>query len=115
MGGNKTPIIDEDALYNKKDNWIESYHKKLLGGAEPLPFQEAPKRLRRLTLQEAGVLQTFPINYQFYGSQSSVFKQIGNAVPCNLAFAVASMLSDCLENNEIETLVKQPVQLRLVA
>jgi len=115
MGGNKTPIIDDDALYNEKENWIENYHKSLIEGAEPLPYQEAPKRLRRLTLQEAGILQTFPIDYQFYGSQSSVFKQIGNAVPCNLAYAVATMLSDCLKNNAIETIIKQPVQLRLVA
>jgi DNA (cytosine-5)-methyltransferase 1 len=105
MGGNKTPIIDEEALYNEKDNWIENYHKKITEGVEPLPLQETPKRLRRLTLQEAGILQTFPIDYQFYGSQSSVFKQIGNAVPCNLAFAVATMLSDCLESNAIETLL----------
>lgn len=114
MGGNKTPIIDEDALYNGKENWIEGYHKKIMDGGEPLPFQEAPKRLRRLTLQEATILQSFPMSYRFSGSQSSVFKQIGNAVPCNLAYAVASMLSDCLKNNEIETLVQQPVQLRLV-
>ncbi len=115
MGGNKTPIIDEEALYNKRENWIENYHKKILEGLDPLPFQEAPKRLRRLTLQEAGILQTFPIDYKFYGSQSSIFKQIGNAVPCNLAFAVARMLSDCIKSNAIETLIKKPVQLRLVA
>ncbi|MGI9212237.1 MAG: DNA cytosine methyltransferase [Methylococcaceae bacterium] len=115
MGGNKTPIIDEYVLYDKAENWIENYHKSLVEGAEPLPFQEAPGRLRRLTVQEAGILQTFPIDYQFHGSQSSIFKQIGNAVPCNLAYAVATMLSDGLKNNAIEELLKQPVQFRLVA
>ena len=114
MGGNKTPIIDEEALYNGKENWIESYHKSIREGGEPLPYQEAPKRLRRLTLQEASVLQSFPLDYKFSGSQSSIFKQIGNAVPCNLGFAMASMLSNCIKNEEIETLVNQPVQLRLV-
>lgn len=115
MGGNKTPIIDEDALYNKKENWIENYHKSLVESIESLIYQEAPQRLRRLTLQEAAILQTFPLDYRFHGSQSSVFKQIGNAVPCNFAYAVATMLSDCLKNNEIETLIEQPVPLRLVA
>lgn len=114
MGGNKTPIIDEDALYNEKENWIENYHLSIMTGGNPLPYQEAPKRLRRLTLQEAAILQSFPTDYQFFGSQSSVFKQIGNAVPHNLAFAVASMLSDCLKNNEIETLIEPPVKLQLV-
>ncbi|KAF3984387.1 MAG: DNA cytosine methyltransferase [Methylococcales symbiont of Hymedesmia sp. n. MRB-2018] len=114
MGGNKTPIIDEEALYNGKENWVEGYHKIIRDGGDPLPYQEAPKRLRRLTLQEATIIQSFPKNYEFAGSQSSIFKQIGNAVPCNLGYAVASMLLNALNNEEIETLVRQPVQLRLV-
>ena len=114
MGGNKTPIIDEEALYNGKENWIESYHKSIMDGGDPLPYQVAPKRLRRLTVQEAIVIQSFPVDYQFMGSQSSIFKQIGNAVPCNLGYAVASMLVDSLNNEKIETFVDQPVQLRLV-
>jgi len=116
MGGNKTPIIDEEALYNNKENWIESYHKKIIDGGEPLPYKVAPKRLRRLTLEEASTLQSFPENYIFSGSQSSVFKQIGNAVPCNLGYAVASMIYyECLNNNEKKSpIIEQPVQLRLV-
>ena len=115
MGGNKTPVIDEEALYNGKENWIEGYHRRIRNGGTPLPYQEAPKRLRRLTLQEASILQSFPINYQFSGSQSSVFKQIGNAVPCNLGYAVASMLLDCLKSEDIKTLDRLPAQLKLVA
>jgi DNA (cytosine-5)-methyltransferase 1 len=115
MGGNKTPIIDEDALYYEKDNWIVRYHESIMKGGNPLPYQEAPKRLRRLTLQEAAIIQSFPRDYKFCGSQSSTFKQIGNAVPCNLAYAVATMLSDCLKGTKIETLIEQPVRLRLVA
>ena len=31
MGGNKTPIVDEELLhFNAKDNWIEEYHKALM-------------------------------------------------------------------------------------
>lgn len=92
MGGNKTPIIDEDALYRGKPNWVESYHKSLLAGKPPSLSLRPPHRLRRLTVEEAAALQTFPRGYKFRGSQSSVFKQIGNAVPCNLARAVASMV-----------------------
>ncbi len=115
MGGNKTPIIDEEALYNRQENWIESYHKSIIEGTDPFRYQDAPKRLRRLTLQEAAILQSFPIEYKFSGSQSSIFKQIGNAVPCNLGYAVANMLKDCLKSSELEILIKQPAQLRLVA
>jgi len=39
MGGNKTPIIDEEELYNGKENWVIQYHAKLMQGEEPLPYQ----------------------------------------------------------------------------
>jgi len=84
MGGNKTPIIDELELYENAKSWVEEYHQGLVEGKQPSEYKEAPKRLRRLTYQEAAVLQTFPINYDWKGSRSSIFKQIGNAVPCNL-------------------------------
>lgn len=97
MGGNRTPIIDEEQLYNNKPSWVEKYHKRLMNGGEPYEFDKAPKRLRRLTVDEAHILQTFPDDFSFVGRQSSVFKQIGNAVPCNLAEAVALMVSDILK------------------
>jgi DNA (cytosine-5)-methyltransferase 1 len=114
MGGNKTPIIDEEELYEGKESWVKSYHEGVMKGGTPLPFQEAPKRLRRLTVEEAAILQTFPIDYEFSGSQSSTFAQIGNAVPCNLAYRIAKMVMDCLANEDIENLIiKLPYQLEL--
>jgi DNA (cytosine-5)-methyltransferase 1 len=70
-------------------------------GGEPLPFDVAPKRLRRLTVDEALRLQTFPHNYKFIGGQSSVYRQIGNAVPCDLAQVVAEVVRDCLIKGEV--------------
>jgi DNA (cytosine-5)-methyltransferase 1 len=105
MGGNKTPIIDEEELYDNAEGWVQNYHMSLINGGNPMDFQEAPKRLRRLTVEEAAILQTFPINYEFCGSQSSKFKQIGNAVPCNLGFNIARMMMDCLINEAIESIL----------
>lgn len=101
MGGNKTPIIDEDELYEKKQGWVQKYHLNLINGMKPMNYQEAPKRLRRLTVEEAAILQTFPVNFNFCGSQSSKFRQIWNAVPCNLAYSIAKMLRGYI-NSEIE-------------
>jgi DNA (cytosine-5)-methyltransferase 1 len=94
MGGNKTPIIDQDHCYFGQDSWVEWYHGHLRQGGNPLAT--APKRLRRLTIDEAIRIQTFPPDYQFMGSQSSIYKQIGNAVPCDLAQVVATVVGNYL-------------------
>lgn len=95
MGGNKTPIVDEALLHGgATDDWVRSYHKHLMEGGKPLEFQDAPSRLRRLTINEALLLQTFPEDYRFCGGKSSIYKQIGNAVPCRLAEVVARVFLD---------------------
>lgn len=45
---------------------------------------------RRLTVRERACLQSFPVNYQFYGdSHSQKLKMVGNAVPPLLSFYIA--------------------------
>ncbi|WP_293928962.1 DNA cytosine methyltransferase [Sphingobacterium sp. UBA6320] len=112
MGGNKTPIIDDDNLYHNKLEWIKEYHNGISQGTIIPQYGLAPNRLRRLTIQEAALIQTFPIDYEWKGSQSSIFKQIGNAVPCNLALNIGKMIIDTLSNqnnlivnNQLEILI----------
>jgi DNA (cytosine-5)-methyltransferase 1 len=104
MGGNKTPIVDNDHLYLNEPSWVEEYHAHLMKGGKPLPFEGAPARLRRLTVDEAIHLQTFPADYDFAGTQGQIFRQVGNAVPCKLAQAVGSVVQDLL-SNEYDELV----------
>ena len=99
MGGNRTPIIDEDHLYDDSPSWVEEYHQQLLTGNYQPTYKEAPSRLRRLTIDEAILIQTFPKNYSFTGSASKIFTQIGNAVPCKLAKVVGLAVKQKLENN----------------
>lgn len=91
MGGNMTLIVDEVFLHDENaDNWIQGYYDKLVSN-EILPeFKEAPKRLRRLTINETKRLQTFPDDYVFCGAKTNVYKQIGNAVPCEMAKTIAT-------------------------
>ena len=46
-----------------------------------------PTQTRPLTVREYARIQTFPDEWQFMGSMASQYKQIGNAVPVNMAWA----------------------------
>lgn len=48
--------------------------------------------LRYYTLREMARIQSFPDEHYFTGARSNVIRQIGNAVPCALAAAVAEPL-----------------------
>lgn len=54
-------------------------------------------RTRRLSWKEAAAVQTFPNEMDFSGNLVSKYKQIGNAVPVNLARAVARQLYKTLQ------------------
>lgn len=51
-----------------------------------------PTEDRPITLREAATLQTFPPTYQFVGGHTSIERQIGNAVPVQMATRIASSL-----------------------
>ena len=53
---------------------------------------------RALTCRELARIQTFPDDYIFCGSSIEIQQQIGNAVPCNLANAIALACIRSLEN-----------------
>lgn len=117
MGGNKTPIIDSGELYDGLSSWVEEYHQKLLKKEIVPEYKLAPPRLRRLTVEEAALIQTFPINYKFCGSQSSKYTQIGNAVPCELGYRIAQMVHYYLEKDRYMhnyPTVNRPEQLELI-
>lgn len=100
MGGNKTPFVDEDYLYgDAEQDWVVGYHKGLMDGTVVPKFAEAPSRLRRITVKEAIRIQTFPDDYIFCGNKGRIYTQIGNAVPCNMAEAVAKAVVAYLQQN----------------
>lgn len=72
-------------LYGERDagRWIEC---RRIIDADNLPAYRGGRRdTIRVTPADAALLQTFPADHPFQGSQTKRYEQIGNAVPCLLA------------------------------
>lgn len=55
---------------------------------------------RSITIREAALLQSFPIDFEFVGSSAYCFKMIGNAVPVLFAKSIADAIVKVLEDKE---------------
>ena len=56
------------------------------------------ERIRMLTEGECAAIQTFPKSYIFKGCMSKIYKQVGNAIPVNLAKHIGLALLEGFEN-----------------
>lgn len=53
---------------------------------------------RTLTPREAARIQSFPDDFKFYGSKTSICKQIGNAVPPKVSYFLARVIKKAIES-----------------
>lgn len=58
------------------------------------------EQLRTITIREAALLQSFPIDYKFVASNPYCYKMIGNAVPVLFAKGIAEALYDVLNSKK---------------
>jgi len=78
---------------NKPSYTITTYFNRLGNGCNLHPSQN-----RIISIREGARFQSFKDQFVFYGSKSSQYKQIGNAVPPLLARAIAESLKPHLKN-----------------
>lgn len=60
-----------------------------------------PDESRPFTTREYARIQSFPDDWQFAGSVGAIYKQIGNAVPVNLAKCVGESIMDALNGGNV--------------
>ncbi|WP_010522721.1 DNA (cytosine-5-)-methyltransferase [Aquimarina agarivorans] len=77
LGGGKTGIA-------RRIGWDEPSLTLTCSPAQKQTERCHPDETRPFTVREYARIQTFPDEWKFEGSISQQYKQIGNAVPCNL-------------------------------
>lgn len=73
--------------YRKPSYTITTYFNRPGNGTYVHPVHE-----RVISVREAARFQCFPDEYYFYGSKADKLKQIGNAVPCLLAYKIGKAI-----------------------
>ena len=109
LGGGKTGMA-------RRLSWEEPSLTLTCSPAQKQTERCHPDETRPLKVREYARIQTFPDNWEFMGPITSKYRQIGNAVPVNLAYAVGrsvvSLLNkleshdvdrDAIHNREVKT------------
>ena len=91
LGGGKTGIARRIA-------WDEPSLTLTCSPAQKQTERCHPDETRPFTIREYARIQTFPDSWRFEGSMANQYKQIGNAVPINLAYAVGTSLVKLLDD-----------------
>ena len=89
LGGGKTGIA-------RKMSWDEAGLTVLCTPAQKQTDRCHPDELRPFSVRENARIQSFPDNWEFIGSMAEQYKQIGNAVPVNLAYHIGLSISNYL-------------------
>ena len=71
--------------------------------------------VRYFTVRESARLQTFPDGYVFHGSWTETMRQLGNAVPVELAHLVASSVAEKIIRAQMKELSAQGKHVRATA
>jgi DNA (cytosine-5)-methyltransferase 1 len=92
LGGGKTGIARRQSMEEPGLTVLTSPSQKQTERCHP--FETRP-----FTIRENARIQSFPDDWIFEGSVSSQYKQIGNAVPVNMAYEIALSIKQYLKGN----------------
>jgi DNA (cytosine-5-)-methyltransferase len=100
MEGGRTGILRRMSLDEPSLTVLTSPSQKQTERCHPL-------EARPFTVRENARCQTFPDDWEFCGNVSAQYKQIGNAVPVNLAYDIAKEIVHSLDMLAVNQKVKE--------
>lgn len=107
LGGGKTGMA-------RRLSWDEPSLTLTCAPAQKQTERCHPEETRPLTVREYARIQTFPDDWVFLGPLSAQYKQIGNAVPVNLAYAMGralvALFNDIEKINQKSKPIKKAVE-----
>ena len=90
MGGGRTGILRRMSLDEPSLTVLTSPTQKQTERCHPL-------EARPFTIRENARIQSFPDSWEFQGSIGNQYKQVGNAVPVNLAYEIGLKIKESLQ------------------
>ena len=102
MEGGRTGILRRMSLDEPSLTVLTSPSQKQTERCHPL-------EARPFTVRENARCQTFPDDWEFCGNVSAQYKQVGNAVPVNLAYDIAKEIVHSLDILEANTKIKEAI------
>lgn len=108
LGGGKTGMA-------RRISWDEPCLTLTTSPAQKQTERCHPEKTRPFQTREYARIQTFPDEWVFEGSTNQIYKQIGNAVPVNLAFAIGKELVKSLNAYMVEKELREKYKKVLVS
>lgn len=114
-GGENFQVLDEEIksvhsgsygrlLWNEPAQTITTRFDTPAGGRFIHPVEN-----RTLSPREAARIQSFPDDFIFYGSKTSIGKQIGNAVPPKISYFLSKLVDKIIEEGNNESNIKRKI------
>lgn len=102
MEGGRTGILRRMSLDEPSLTVLTSPSQKQTERCHPL-------EARPFTVRENARCQTFPDEWEFCGNVSAQYKQVGNAVPVNLAYDIAKEIANSLDTLNKNQKIKEVI------
>lgn len=107
QGQNILSVMEKVPEYLRISKYYSRGNTMRLDPSKPSPtlvpghsnFPVHPTEHRSITVREAATISGFPLDYKFFGSHTKRCEQVGNAVPIELAEAIADSIKKYLDRN----------------